>query len=151
MKKESIEILKRGGIGVAPTDTLYGLVGRAFSREAVERIYKAKIRTPDKALIVLVSSVEDLKKFGVEISRAKRDFLEKFWPGKVSVILPFKKPGLGYLDRAGGTLAFRLPDKKDLLDAIKETGPLVAPSADPEGNAAGNKYSGGGKIFREYG
>ena len=37
-KKEVIRILKNGGIGVMPTDTIYGLVGSAFSKKAVERI-----------------------------------------------------------------------------------------------------------------
>ena len=41
-QKEIIKILKNGGIGVIPTDTIYGLVGSAFSKIAVERIYKIK-------------------------------------------------------------------------------------------------------------
>ena len=45
-KKEKIiiKILKNGGVGVMPTDTLYGLVGSAFSKQAIERIYKIKNR-----------------------------------------------------------------------------------------------------------
>ncbi len=45
MKKdlsEIIKILKNDGIGVIPTDTIYGLVGSAFSKVAINRIYKIK-------------------------------------------------------------------------------------------------------------
>ena len=40
--KEVGRILKAGGIGVLPTDTLYGLSASVFNREAVEKIYKLK-------------------------------------------------------------------------------------------------------------
>lgn len=120
MKTENIEILKNGGVGVIPTDTIYGLVGRADLPETVERVLKIKNRSDGKGFIVLISSTEDLKKFRIEISENIKRFLDKYWPGKVSVVM-------------SPTLSFRLPDKKDLIDLLRETGPLVAPSANPEG------------------
>ena len=115
-----IKILKSGGIGVMPTDTLYGLVGSAFSKKAINRIYKIKNRDKKKKMIVLISSIKDLEKFGIQHTN-KLEFvgmLEKFWPGKVSIIL--------------NNTAFRLPAKKSLVEILKKTGPLVAPSANPE-------------------
>jgi len=41
-EEEIIKILKNDGVGVMPTDTLYGLVGSAFSKRAIDRIYKLK-------------------------------------------------------------------------------------------------------------
>ena len=40
--EEIINILKDGGIGILPTDTIYGLVGRASLPETVKRIYKVR-------------------------------------------------------------------------------------------------------------
>jgi len=122
MKKENIEILKAGGIGVIPTDTIYGLVGRADLPKTVEHISTIKNRSDGKGFIVLISSLDDLKLFDIKVSDATKSFLKKYWPGKVSVVM-------------SPTLSFRLPDKKDLIDLLKETGPLVAPSANPEGRA----------------
>jgi L-threonylcarbamoyladenylate synthase len=133
MKDNISKILKRGGVGVLPTDTLYGLVGSAFSKEAVDRIYDLKNRNEKKSLIVLISSIDDLKKFGVEITKEAEKFIKKYWPGKISIVLPFNNKKLYYLDRMGGTLAFRFPKKNDLVKLIKETGPIVALSANPEG------------------
>ena len=138
-KKDYLKILKNGGVGVISTDTLYGLVGSALNSETVERIYKIKKRKKDKPFIILISEVSDLKKFGVRPDKITKEILKKYWPGKVSIILPLNPkpqtlyPSLRYLHRGKKSLAFRLPDKKSLLKIIKETGPLVAPSANPEG------------------
>ncbi len=133
MKEDFINILKNGGVGVLPTDTIYGLMGRAESREAVKRIYDIKSRNEKKPLIILISSIKDLSIFGVELSEKAKIFLEKFWPGKVSVILPFDSKKFRFLNEEENTLAFRYPEKADLIEIIKQTGPLVAPSANPEG------------------
>jgi len=122
MKKDwqkAIKILKNDGVGVIPTDTLYGLVGSAFSKKAINRIYKIKNRNKNKKLIILISSIRDLKKFKIKINKEEAKILKKFWPGRVSIIL--------------GNIAFRLPKKKSLLKILRKTGPLVAPSANPEG------------------
>lgn len=154
----SIKILKKGGIGVMPTDTIYGLLGSALNPKTVERIYEVRKRRPDKPLIILISSITDLKKFGIKISKEVEIILKKYWPGKVSIILPLSKGKLegvqdtnhrsrvklgmtnkeedkfSYLHRGTNTLAFRLPKNKWLQELLKETGPLVAPSANPEGS-----------------
>jgi L-threonylcarbamoyladenylate synthase len=43
------------------------------------------------------------------------------------------KKSFYFLHRGNNTLAFRLPKKPDLIALLKKTGPLVAPSANPEG------------------
>ncbi len=129
------EILKAGGIGILPTDTLYGIVGSAFSKKAVKRIYAVKGRDENKPFIILISSQSDLKKFGVELTKEQRTFLSAAWKGRraTSVILPVPLKKFEYLHRGTQSLAFRLPNNKELLLLLKKTGPLVAPSANPHG------------------
>jgi L-threonylcarbamoyladenylate synthase len=127
-----IKILKNDGVGVIPTDTLYGLVGSAFSKKAINKIYKIKNRDKNKKLIVLISSLNDLKKFKIKISKEEAKILEKFWPGEVSIIL--------------NDIAFRFPKKKSLLEILKRTGPLVAPSVNREGEKPAENI----KEAREY-
>jgi len=133
VKAENIKILKDGGVGIIPTDTIYGLVGRAFLPEAVGRIAKLKNRSDGKGFIVLISSLEDLEKFGVIPTETAKIFLKKFWPGQVSVEFISSASRFDYLKKIGGTIAFRVPNKPDLLELLRQTGPLVAPSANPEG------------------
>lgn len=130
--KKAAGLLKRGEVGIVPTDTLYGVVGRAFDENVVERIYKLKGRDKTKPFIILISSLGDLELFGIEVEKETSLVLEKYWPGKVSVILPCDEESLSYLHRGTNSLAFRLPRKPKLEELIKKTGPLVAPSANPE-------------------
>lgn len=130
---ELIKIIKKGGIGVLPTDTLYGLVGAAFSQKAVARIYKVRRRNPKKPLIILIGSFGDLKKLGIRTDGRINGFLKKIWPGPVSVILPCPAKKFYYLHRGTKTLAVRMPKLSWLRQLIGKTGPLVAPSANLAG------------------
>ena len=124
--------LKAGGVGVLATDTVYGLVARAFDRIAVERVYALKGRASTKPCIILISDISDLKQFGVVVGDERERILARFWPGPVSMVLPVSDAP-EYLHRGTQTLAFRLPNDERLLALLKETGPLIAPSANPEG------------------
>lgn len=154
---EAVAALRRGGVGIVPTDTLYGIVGSALSRNAVRRIYRLRKRNPKKPMVILIGDVRDLKKFGVHLSPYMKKLLKQVWPGKVSVILPIAKKSalrkFRYLHRGTGTLAFRLPEPEWLRKLLRRTGPLVAPSANLEGRPpaktirAAKKYFGDGADF----
>lgn len=133
MDNNIIKILKDGGIGVLPTDTIYGLVGSALSKEAVEIIYHLKNRTPDKPLIILISSLTDLELFHIRLPEKVKKLLEEIWPNPLSIVLPCLEEKFVYLHRWTQTLAFRMPDDQKLLRMLTQTGPIVAPSANPEG------------------
>lgn len=133
MKNKDIAVLSRGGIGVIATDTLYGVVGQALNQNTVERIYTVKKRTPSKPFIILVSKLDDLKLFHIEVTPVVLAASKRHWPGPVSIILDCPDPAFAYLHRGTQTLAFRLPNKPELTAALAQTGPLVAPSANPEG------------------
>lgn len=128
-----IKILKRGGVGVLATDTIYGLVGSALKRKTVERIFRVRKRNPKKPLIILVASIRDLKKFGIVPDESAKQVLGKVWPGKVSVILRCAPKKFAYLHRGRKSLAFRLPASQKLRIMLRKTGPLAAPSANIEG------------------
>jgi L-threonylcarbamoyladenylate synthase len=131
--EEAVQIIKVGGIGVIKTDTLYGLVGQALLSGVVERIYLVRRRRPSKPLIVLIEKPEDVRLFGIDTNSADFELAKKQWPGKISIILPCDQPKFEYLHRGTKTLAFRVPDNEELRNILKETGPLVAPSVNHEG------------------
>lgn len=129
MDQQVVRNLSSGGVAVIPTDTIYGLVGNALNLQTVERIYKIKGRSPEKPFIILISDMAQLNLFGI----TPTDELNTYWPGPVSIILPCDNEKFRYLHRGTGSLAFRLPAKDDLRQLLSKTGPLVAPSANPEG------------------
>jgi len=150
MKKNNIvNILKGGGAGVLPTDTLYGLVGSATSKKTVSRIYRLKKRMPKKPCIILISNIKELSEFSIILNTSDKEILKKFWPGKVSVVLPCPEKKFFYLHRGTKTLAFRLPQDKKLLAILKKVGPLLAPSANPEGFPPAKNINQAKKYFGE--
>lgn len=132
-QKDIVAIVKRGGVGVLATDTLYGIVGSALSKKAVTRIYRLRKRNLKKPLIILIASMRDCARFDVTIDRQTKKLLNAVWPGKVSVILTCPSKKFAYLHRGTQTLAFRVPANIRMRRFLKKTGPLVAPSANIEG------------------
>ena len=139
--------LSGGGIGVLPTDTLYGLVASALDEKAVEKVYELRRRTSDKPMIVLISSLEDLKTFGIEMNSSQLETVRKIWPGKVSVVFDCDLQNFAYLHRGKKTLAFRVPEPGWLRELLSQTGPLVAPSANFEGEKPARTINEAKKYF----
>src|SRR3989344_2721856 len=90
------DILRRNGVGVVPTDTIYGISAPALSEQAVMRIYKIRERDLKKPMIILISSLANL-----------------------SVILPCPARKFFYLHRETKALAFRMPKNAKLRDLIR--------------------------------
>lgn len=146
-KIQLLNLLKQGKVGVMPTDTIYGIVGSALNPQTVEEIYTLRKRNPLKPMIVLISSLDDLKKFGINLTKAQIDFLKKIWPNPVSVVLPCTLTKFTYLHRGRKSLAFRMPKNDELLQILKKTGPMVAPSANIEGEKVAESIDQAKKYF----
>lgn len=146
-------LLKEGAVVVLPTDTIYGICTSAFKRESVERVYSLRKRSPEKPCIILIEKIADLSLFGIRLKEAQKEILNQLWPGKVSVVLTIssskKIKELHYLHRGTNSLAFRVPKPKFLRDILKISGPLIAPSANPEGQEPAKTILQAKKYFGE--
>lgn len=127
------EALRGGAVGMLPTDTLYGLVASATSARAVARVYQLKRRSPTKPCIILIAAYDDMASFNISLTKAQEDTLCSYWPGPTSVVLPCGVGAPAYLHGGTHTLAFRFPKDPELQTFLKRSGPLIAPSANPEG------------------
>ncbi len=129
-QQKAINILNSGGVVVLRTDTLYGIVARADDEMAVQKVYQIKGRTPSKSCIILLDSIQqsygDLQKISDEISK---------YIDRPTSFLTESENAPRWLLRANNMLAYRLPNVEYLKQIIKATGPLIAPSANPEGLA----------------
>ena len=61
--KQAIEVMRRGGVILYPTDTVWGIGCDATNAEAVKRVYAIKQRDDSKALICLVDSDSRLQRY----------------------------------------------------------------------------------------
>jgi L-threonylcarbamoyladenylate synthase len=156
--KDAYDTIKKGGVVVFPTDTVYGIGCDPYNKNAVNRIYKIKGREKMKQLPVLAYSKKVIKEiaFFDEISEK---IANKFWPGSVTLILKVKdikiEESLGLEDK----IAVRVPNHPCVLSLLKKCRLLVGTSANFSGQSSfddskevARKFSGydilldGGKI-----
>ena len=74
--KKALEVLKRGGVILYPTDTIWGLGCDATNEAAVNRIYEIKQRSDSKALITLVDSEAKLQYYVRNIPTIAWDIID---------------------------------------------------------------------------
>jgi len=126
------QTVKRGGVIVYPTDTVYGLGCDPFNREAVKRIFTIKGERT-KPLPILASDVKKVEKIAQITGLAYR-LVEKFWPGPLTLVL-LKKPSLPSIVTCGlDSVAVRMPNHPVALELIRlSDGLLVGTSANKTG------------------
>jgi L-threonylcarbamoyladenylate synthase len=129
-------IIKKGGVVVFPTDTVYGIGCDPYSDSSVERIFAIKGRQDDKPLPVLAASIADAEKV-VKLSKAGEVLAKKFWPGALTIVAPLADPKISDRVLAGRrSLAVRVPANKCVLDLLSMCNYLVGTSANPSGRPA---------------
>ncbi len=124
-------MLKNGGVGVIPTDTIYGIACSVFSKEALDRIFEIKGRDENKPPVVIINDIKELDIFGIKLIDKAKEFIDKYWPGKVSIIFKVSSE-YAYLDKGRG-LAIRLVDDQKIKEFLEKTGPLATSSANIQG------------------
>ena len=123
------EIIRSGELVAFPTETVYGLGADAFQPRAVEKIFQAKRRPPENALLVHVSNMTQVERLTTEIPSSALSLMEHFWPGPLSIILP-SHTSVPEIVRGGQKgVGLRMPSHPVALALIESTGPLAAPSA----------------------
>ena len=129
MKKLANHLRKHGEIAVIPTDTVYGVVARAVDAAAVARLYALKSREGKPGTLV-AANVDQLIELGIDRHYLTR--ATEFWPGAVSLITPCGQ-NLFYIHQGVNSLAVRIPNDKNLLELLQQTGPLLTSSANQPG------------------
>jgi L-threonylcarbamoyladenylate synthase len=118
-------LLRAGELVAFPTDTVYGIGCMAGDDAALERIFAAKGRDPEKAVAWLVMSCDAVTASGFRVDDRALKLAQRFWPGALTLVLPA-------LDGAA-TQAFRVPAHDVALALLAATGPLAVSSANRSG------------------
>ncbi|HXF49149.1 MAG TPA: L-threonylcarbamoyladenylate synthase [Verrucomicrobiae bacterium] len=130
--KKAAFVLKKGGVAILPSDTVYGLAASVKFPAAVRRIAKIKGRKQNQPFSIFVSG------WGELLRRAKNRpayflKLKTLLPGPYTFVLP-ARAGLPKLCVSKGKVGLRWPDFPLLSKLVKKTGaPLVATSANRTG------------------
>jgi L-threonylcarbamoyladenylate synthase len=135
--ERAVERLRRGGVVVYPTETVYGLGSDATSEAAVRRVAELKGRDAAKPILVIVASREMLGAVVARVPALAERLIERFWPGPLTLVLP-ARPGLSPLLGGGreaiGVRVSSHPLARALVEGLGR--PVTATSANPGGLAA---------------
>ncbi len=118
-------LLRHGGTGVLPTDTVYGLVAQAQNATAIAKMYSLKQRKLQPGTLI-AASVDDLVQLGFLKAQVMK--AAPYWPASLSVVLDAAAVP-EYLKRDRTSLAVRIPNDASLLKLLQKTGPLMTTSA----------------------
>jgi tRNA threonylcarbamoyl adenosine modification protein (Sua5/YciO/YrdC/YwlC family) len=125
-----IKLIKQGKIFVYPTDTVYGLGCNALNKKAVEKIKIIKKRKEEKSLSIIAPS----KAWIFKHLKAKKEIVNKYLPGRYTLILKKKNPKFLNHVSSQKTLGIRIP-KNDFTGLIvKAKVPFITTSANISGN-----------------
>lgn len=138
---EGVNVLRRGGLVVVPTDTVYGLAAEAFTPEAVEALAAATGRPAGVPPAVLVPDPRTVVGLCADVSDPARALVEAFWPGPLTLVL-HAQPSLAWdLGDDGRTVAVRMPDHPVALALLRRTGPLAVTGAHGTGEAPSGRLT----------
>jgi L-threonylcarbamoyladenylate synthase len=125
-----IDVLSKGEIAILPTDTVYGLTGDATSLKAIKLANDIKKREKPQPLLILVSSIEMLKKYTKNISDLELEIINKYWPNKLTILFEKNELLSDELTASSPYVGVRMPNNKLLLDIMnKYNKPLLSTSA----------------------
>lgn len=85
--REAAELLRAGQLVVFPTETVYGVAASAAGSESIERLREVKGRAEGKPFTVHLGDPSGAEGYVDEIPRIARRFMQKTWPGPLTLIL----------------------------------------------------------------
>lgn len=150
--QKALEVLRKGGTILYPTDTVWGIGCDATDPEAVAKIYEIKRREDSKSLVLLASDMDMICRYVKEIPEMAVQLVEVndkpmtiIYPGAVAGTQSDKasRNCLAYNTVAeDGTVGIRVPMMEFCQQLVSRFGrPIVSTSANISGEATPKKYA----------
>ncbi len=130
--QHAVDVLHNGGVVAFPTDTVYGLAAWPFNRDSIERLFRIKERSPQKAIALLLPDVRQLAVVSKRATRAARRLADAFWPGPLTLVVT-RHPQLPDIIAPDDSIGVRVPDHPGALSLLRLAGPLAVTSANRSG------------------
>lgn len=128
--RQAVDILRKGGVVIYPTDTVYGIGCDILQPQAIDRICRLKGLQPHKAnLSFICNDLSHLSEFTKPISTPTFRILKEHLPGPYTFILPASKMVPRILQSNKSTIGLRIPDHPIPLALVRELGrPILSTS-----------------------
>jgi len=131
---EAARVLRAGGIVALPTDTVYGIGVALDAPRGIDRLFEAKQRPPDRAIMLLLDTPDQARSVSAWPPAAAA-LAGAFWPGGLTIVVD-QRPGANLpRELTGGlpTIGLRMPDHACPRALAAAIGPLPVTSANLSG------------------
>jgi L-threonylcarbamoyladenylate synthase len=138
---EAAQILSAGGVGIFPTETVYGIGADIRLPESVRRVFEVKRRDRTQPLMAHCSSVTQMREYVAEVPVWAQPLMSRFWPGPLALV--FRKTDRVPDAATGGadTVGIRMVGHPVTRDLIEELGaPIAGTSANLSGEPATSRF-----------
>ena len=126
---KAVEVLRKEGLVIYPTETLYGIGADATNLKAIGKLSKYKQRPYGKPYSVAVVDQKMAEEY-VFLNKTAESLYKTFLPGPVTIVSKGKHKVAKGVESETGTLGIRIPDYPFVLEMVKKLGrPITATSA----------------------
>lgn len=129
---QALSRLQNDELVAYPTDTVYGVGALAFSQNAIQQLFIAKMRPNNKAIPILLGDPDELQRVAAHLSGIARRLAKQFWPGPLTLVIA-KHPDLPQNISPFATIGVRMPNHPLALELLHRSGPLATTSANISG------------------
>jgi tRNA threonylcarbamoyl adenosine modification protein (Sua5/YciO/YrdC/YwlC family) len=148
----AVEILKKGGIIIFPTDTVYAMGCDLYNKKALEELARIKGVKLNKAnFSIICTSMSDLSKYVKQIDRPIFKVLNSNLPGPFTFILQATNEIPRLFDTNRKEIGIRIPDNKIILKLTEALGnPIATTSLKEDENAVVEYFNDPIEIYERY-
>ena len=114
------EVLRKGGVAIIPTDTVYGLACGISDAKAIKRIYELKDMDPKKPLAILVNDMTTVGRYARGVTTPYYRLLKRVLPGPYTFIFEASAEVPKIMLRKRRTIGIRMPDHPITLALLAE-------------------------------
>jgi L-threonylcarbamoyladenylate synthase len=139
--QNALEVLRKGGTILYPTDTVWGIGCDARNKEAVAKVFKIKKRAEYKSMVTLVCDDKMLNRYVKEVPEVAWDLIEAA-DTPLTIIYPGARMLAENVIAADGSVGIRLIKDPFCRDLIHKFGkPIVSTSANISGEPAPSSFN----------
>jgi L-threonylcarbamoyladenylate synthase len=133
-REAAVRVLRGGGVVALPTDTVYGLAADLGAAGALDRLFAAKDRPAERAIVLLLAATSQASDLA-QWPPAAAALASAFWPGGLTLVLSQRAETALPAELTGGrpTIGLRVPDHAAPRALAEALGPLPVTSANRSG------------------
>lgn len=138
---KALEVLKRGGLILYPTDTVWGIGCDATNAEAIAKVYALKERELHKSMTILLDTENKLQSYVSDVPDIAYDLIE-YTEKPLTIIYSGAKNLAANLINADGSIGIRIPKHEFCQQLIQRfRKPIVSTSANYSGQSTPSNFS----------